>query len=711
MRRIAKSFGRRRDRLLPPLLLLMAAALLLADPQPLAQLRESVFDAHQRLRPRQWLPSPLRFVEIDDASLSKIGQWPWPRDRLAALVDRLHANGARVIALDLLLVEPDRLSPQRPFGEAKPAQQWVDPVTPVVDTDAVLADAIARAPVVIGFAMIDEQNDARPPLKAEILADPSADPGIRAAGFAGAIVPLPGLGAAAAGIGALNVGLTGSGVVRGVPIVLALNNEVFPSFIAEVLRVAQRADRMTVETGDPMSPAHVAIGALSIPIGADGQLRLYFAPPTKTIIVPAWQVIAGDHDPSLFRNAIVIVGAGATGLQDRHPTPLSLTLPGPLLHLQGLEQILSQTYLYRPDWAKGAELLMLLGLGAALLLVLRRSGPAAGAVIGCAATMAAVAASWFAFVEARFLFDPVLPAIAVFLVFLGTSLVRYMQIERQHRWIRSAFASYVAPSIVDELVRHPDQLALNGERREISCLFTDLEGFTVLVEGQEPARIVPVLNDYLDGLVRIVFRFEGTVDKIIGDAVHVIFGAPIPMAGHHERAVHCALALDAFADDFAARQRKVGLPFGRTRIGVNSGSAIVGNFGGALHFDYTAHGDMVNTAARLEGANKYLGTRILVSEATVAGCPAFRGRPAGDLLLKGKTRPVKVFEPAVATIDPVLIEAYRDAYQMMVAGDHAGALAAFASLNQRFPEDPLVAFHRDRLQRGETGTVIRLSDK
>ncbi|MCU0837218.1 MAG: adenylate/guanylate cyclase domain-containing protein [Rhodospirillales bacterium] len=698
--------------MLPPLFLLAAAAILLADPQPLAQLRESVFDAYQRLRPRPSLPSPLRFVEIDDASLTKIGQWPWPRDRLAAVIDRLNENGARVIALDLLLVEPDRLSPQRLFSGGKPARQWAEAPTPVLDTDAALADAVARAPVVVGFAMIDDKNDVRPLRKAEMLTDPDRRvPDLRIPGFPGAIVPLPGLGEAAAGIGALNVVLAGSGVVRSVPMVLGLNGEVFPSFVAEVLRVAQRVDAITVQTGGPAAAAHVVIGALSIPTGADGQLRLYFAPPSRTLVVPAWRLITGDHDPALFRNAIVVVGAGATGLQDRHPTPLSLTLPGPLLHLQGLEQILSQTYLHRPDWAKGAELLMLLGLGGALLLVLRHSGPAVGAVIGCTATLAAVGASWLAFVEARLLFDPVLPAMAVFLVFLGTSIVRHMQIERQHRWIRSAFASYVAPSIVEELVRHPDQLALSGERRDISCLFTDLEGFTVLVEGQEPARIVPVLNDYLDGLVRIVFRFEGTIDKIIGDAVHVIFGAPIAMAGHRQRAIHCALALDAFAEDFAARQREAGLPFGRTRIGVNSGSAIVGNFGGALHFDYTAHGDMVNTAARLEGANKYLGTRILVSEATVAGCPAFRGRPAGDLLLKGKTQPVKVFEPAVATTPAVLIEAYGDAYGMMAAGDQSGAVAALARLSQRFPDDPLVAFHLHRLRRGETGTTIRLPDK
>jgi adenylate cyclase len=695
------------ERIVPPLLLVAAAVAVLADPAPLANLRETVFDTYQRMHPRPRTPSPVRLIDVDDASLARIGQWPWPRDRLASMINRLHRDGARVIALDLLLVEPDRSSPRRLLAEHLPATERQAITERLPDTDEVLAKAIRGAPVVVGFAMIDESNDARPLRQARINADP--DPPIGT--FPGAVVSLPIIGDVASGTGALNVGISGSGAVRRLPILLKLDDVIFPSLVAEALRVAQRLDEITVATGAAARIASIDIGALSIPADTDGQLRLYFAFQDPLSVIPAWRILTGEYAPESVRNAIVVIGAGATGLQDRHPTPLSAAMPGPLIHVQALEQILSQIYLRRPDWAKGAEVLLLLGLGFALLLVVRRAGPAVGAAVGFGATVMAIAVSWFAFVEARLLLDPVLPSIAVFTVFLGASIIRHMQAERQQRWIRRAFASYVAPGIVDQLVRRPDQLALGGERRELSCLFTDLEGFTSLVEEHEPARVVPVLNDYLDGLVRVAFRFEGTVDKIIGDAIHVIFGAPVAMPDHCQRAVACALALDAFARAFAARQQDGGLPFGRTRIGVNSGIAIVGNFGGALRFDYTAHGDVVNTAARLEGANKYLGTNILVSAATASGCPGFHGRPAGELLLKGKSRPVTVFEPLPDAVDGTALTSYAEAYARMAAGDIAAAIDAFARLDAAFAGDPLVRFHLERLRRGETGTAIRLAEK
>lgn len=176
-------------------------------------------------------------------------------------------------------------------------------------------------------------------------------------------------------------------------------------------------------------------------------------------------------------------------------------------------------------------------------------------------------------------------------------------------------------------------------------MITHLEGFTPLVERSRPLVVVPALNNYLDGMIRIAFDYDGTVDKIVGDAVHVMFGAPVADPRLAERALACALAFDAFACAFADEQQRSGLAFGGTRIGVNAGLAIVGNFGGALRFlDYTAHGDVINTASRLEGANKLLGTRICVSEAVVERCTGFVGRPAATLLLKGKTQPVRVFE-------------------------------------------------------------------
>ena len=270
---------------------------------------------------------------------------------------------------------------------------------------------------------------------------------------------------------------------------------------------------------------------------------------------------------------------------------------------------------------------------------------------------------------------------------------------------------YFSPNLVRKLVENPDLLRLGGERRELSFVFTDLAGFTSLVEQQEPSVVVPLLNEYLDALVEIVFTHDGTVDKFVGDAIHIMFGAPIEQPDHAARAVACALEMDAFAHAFAKQKRADGIPLGETRIGVNSGSVVVGNFGGDAMFDYTAHGDAINTAARLEGLNKHLGTRIAVSADTAEQIPGFVGRPAGTFILQGKTRGLDVLEPLSdhrAGSDAV--KAYVAAYRMLESGQQ-DALQAFAFLVESGDADPLADFYFNRIRSGQSGIEIVMTEK
>ena len=270
---------------------------------------------------------------------------------------------------------------------------------------------------------------------------------------------------------------------------------------------------------------------------------------------------------------------------------------------------------------------------------------------------------------------------------------------------------YFSPNLVRKLVDNPKLLQLGGERRELSFVFTDLTGFTSLVEKQEPDVVLPLLNEYLDAMVGIVFKHEGTVDKFVGDAIHVLFGAPITQPDHAARAVACALEMDAFAHAFARRKREAGIPLGETRIGVNTGSVVVGNFGGDSMFDYTAHGDPINTAARLESLNKHLGTRIAVSAAVVEKISTFAGRPAGIFILQGKSEGLEVLEPLPpAEADSPAVRAYLEAYRMLEDGQ-AGARAAFESLAESPPRDPLAEFHLNRIRSGESGITVVMTEK
>ena len=279
----------------------------------------------------------------------------------------------------------------------------------------------------------------------------------------------------------------------------------------------------------------------------------------------------------------------------------------------------------------------------------------------------------------------------------------------QKRFIRQAFSRYISPDVVDQLLANPEKLSLGGERLEVSCVFTDLAGFTTLMESAEPSVVLLVLNQYLDGMCTIVRDKGGTIDKIVGDALHVFFGAPLEIPDHAERAVDCALAMDAYAREFEQSEAARSVAFGGTRIGVHTGLAVVGNFGGDTFFDYTAHGDTVNTAARMESVNSHLGTRPCVSGETAKACKTIQFRPVGARVLKEKSQPVEAFEP-VSGMSAEALEAYLAVFALIKA-EAPNAAEELERLAAEAGDDPLVNFHRNRLAAGQTGATIVFQEK
>jgi adenylate cyclase len=279
---------------------------------------------------------------------------------------------------------------------------------------------------------------------------------------------------------------------------------------------------------------------------------------------------------------------------------------------------------------------------------------------------------------------------------------RQVEAERAH----ASLSRFFSPNLAKRLASDVDAIDLGGQRREIATLFTDIGGFTALVETLEPDVLGPMLNEYLTGMTDIVFAYDGTVAKIVGDALHVLFGAPGEQSEYAALAVACALTLDDFAQSFRPRWEEKGIALGVTRIGVHAGPAIVGNFGGGRFFDYTAYGDTINTAARLEAANKQLGTRICVSAILAAKVADFRGRPVGDLLLRGRLETLRAFEPLPAGqyLGPST-KSYLEAFAKLEASD-PGAIAAFAAHVGKHADDQLASFHLKRLLNGATGTRI-----
>ena len=272
----------------------------------------------------------------------------------------------------------------------------------------------------------------------------------------------------------------------------------------------------------------------------------------------------------------------------------------------------------------------------------------------------------------------------------------------------ASLSRYFSPNLVQRLAGDNDAIDLAGQRREIASLFTDIAGFTALVEMLEPSVLGPLLNEYLTGMTDIVFSHDGTVAKIVGDALHVLFGAPGEQPDHSARAVACALDLDEYAVSFQQLCRKKGITLGITRIGVHAGPAIVGNFGGGRFFDYTAYGDTVNVAARLEAANKYFGSHVCVSSVLAEKVNDFCGRPIGDLMLRGKSEAMRAFEPLRREkFESAATKSYMEAFAKLQSDDVA-AMAAFAAHVGSYSEDQLASFHLKRLLNGEKGTRISL---
>jgi adenylate cyclase len=421
--------------------------------------------------------------------------------------------------------------------------------------------------------------------------------------------------------------------------------------------------------------------------------------------------------PALFKNKIVLVGAELS-LTDRHRTPFATIhqgnrglLPGVVIRAHGIAQLMEGRSVLKPGWLASVAIALALAAVGALL-----GGADLGPAVRFGGAATVLAAFWVGgftmFHQFRETVPLVAPSFALALALWAADSLGGREARRQRAFIAAAFSRLVSPKIVERLIHNPALLSrLRGERREMSFLFTDVADFTTMAEAVGSDRLGPLMNAYFDGLCGIVLRYDGTIDKFIGDAVFAVFNAPADQADHAARAIGCALEIDRFAETFRTEQMATGIAFGVTRIGVHTGTATYGNFGSTARQEFTALGDAVNTASRLQGANKMFGTRVCASDATRAQCPDVAFRPVAVVRLKGKLRSVAVFEPlAAAGLDADYLSRYRAAYAALEKGD-ARAVTLFGALRLQQPQDGCVAFHLERIKSGASGIDILLTEK
>ena len=701
--------------LIPVLIVLAGFGLYQSELLFLQVLRNTQFDQYQRWDSRPYQGAPVRVVDLDEESLKRIGQWPWPRTKMAELVNELRDAGATVIVFDMVFSEADRTSP------ANMMKTWTHaPVTlrsqlsALPDHDTLFEQALAKGGVVLGN-VLDNVTQSRRELARpfEIVElGPSTLPYLQ--GDTNSIGALPRFQAAAAGNGSFSFFPDTDGVVRRVPLLVRVGDQVMPSLSAEALRVSQNASDFVVNVSEQEGAGieEVLIGDLNIPTTKEGEMWVRFTRGGEGRYIPAWKILSDPSARAQVKDKIVLIGASAKGLMDLRFSPFREIIPGVEVHALALEQILTGTPLIRPNWAIGLEVPLFIVGGLLVGFLALYSGALLSAALVIVMIGATGWGGWIAYSKYSLLLDPSFPALIMLLAFIFGSLYHHIMSERRQRWVKQAFARYVSPNLVSHLVDNPGELELGGHRRECSFIFTDLAGFTSLMEKLDPAEAVGLLNTYLDNMIRIAFEHEGTLDRIVGDAVAIMFSAPVEQPDHRARALRCAEAMHHFSIQYALDAQARGVPWGVTRIGIHTGEVTVGNFGGSTIFDYRALGDPVNTASRLESVNKQLGTLVCVSEATLSGCPDAKVRPVGKLVLKGKTEPLMVFQPIFSSqIElPYPDEAYEQAFTLM-AQQQPDALARFTQLSAMRPDDPLVRFHLARLTAGQIGDVIVFSSK
>ncbi|WP_321416474.1 adenylate/guanylate cyclase domain-containing protein [uncultured Desulfobacter sp.] len=605
-------------------------------------------------------------VDIDEKSLSILGQWPWSRNIMAKITDHLIQSGVRAIGYDILFAEQDRSSPAYFFShlDKKTALEIPENLVqtlgadPALDYDQMFATSLSRGPTILGygFQFVDDglkSNDAQPFPSGVIRLDPatlqfdriSLIPAFRAVLNHSSV-------SASQSEGFINVLTDDSGLARQVPLVMVMNNIPYSSLALEVFRVGMNIPDMTIHASSRIKAnlqpvLGLSLGDRFIPTDSIGQIFVNYRGPSGTFdYISAVDVLEKKRVPEL-KDKFVFIGASATGLLDLKATPFGSAVPGVEINATIVDNLIqSDAFTYDRMTEIGLNYTLIVLNGLALTLVLCFLGPVAGGVATAGFLICMMLGNYFYFFLNHQYVGISLPLISSIFILLVMSIFKAFREGKSRRFIQSAFSRYVAPDVVDHLIKTPKALSLTGQEKILTVMFCDIRGFTTLSEKMTPQQLGRFMNQFLTAMSEKIMENSGTVDKFIGDAVMAFWGAPKSDPEHAEHAVHTALQFKGVLENLARTWEKKGLSGVSVGVGINTGPVSVGNFGSLQRFDYTVMGDNVNLASRLEGANKNYGTSILISKATRDLIQEkFFCRFVDKVQVKGRQQPEDLYEP------------------------------------------------------------------
>lgn len=600
-------------------------------------------------------PPEVAVVDVDERSLARLGQWPWPRYRIAALVENAAALGARSIAIDFLFPEPDRIS-LREVSELYRRDRGVDLSLTgipdgVLDNDQILADTIAKHKVVLGADLRFEDAPAGAnrlcgrPLSVVLRALPGTEGAPPVPEAFGMVCPIPALVDAASFVAAANRLPDRDGKVRRTPLLVRLGEQWAPSLVVGALLAATGENQVIVQWSNA-GVLDVRIGQTTIPTDHQGNLLLpYRARPTDRFEhISAVDLLEGRVEAGRLQGKIVFLGSSASGLQDLHATPVMSACPGVDLHALATDAVLRKDFFVEPAWNQGVQAIVVVLAGFLVTYLVARARVTVSALATAAAVATVIFGTWSVFNRWGIYWSPI-PGMSILLVNSSLlTLVRLRREEKRKELLRQSFERYVSAQIVDQILRSSQPVNVSGERRAVTILMSDIRGFTSMSERMAPEDLVQFLNSYFAAMIDIILANEGTLDKFMGDAVLALFGAPICHDDDPLRAVKVALAMQDKLRDLNAHWADQGKPKIRVGIGISTGEVIVGNIGSSRRLEYTAIGQYVNYAQRIEDLTKSLPCDILISDTTYERVKDYvQAERFGPLTIRGREAAIYVY--------------------------------------------------------------------
>jgi adenylate cyclase len=641
-------------RLVCLVLLVGFAAFRVWDPHPIQEVRVRTWDYFQLFEPRVKTMRPVTIVDIDEKSLAdpRLGQWPWPRTRVADMVTHLTKLGAVVIAFDAVFSEPDRLNPDIAADTFRNLDEATrEKLRALPSNDQIFADAIRQSRVVLGESGGPDVHALDMNLPVTGLAMLGEEPQPFMYKFPGLLRNVEVLEKAAAGRGLFTIRPERDGIVRRVPMIMVAQGITMPSLTFEMLRVASGSGTILIKANEAGIQS-VGVRGFTIPTDANGQLWVHYARRDPSIYVSAVDVMDNRVPQDRIAGKLVVIGTSAVGLNDIKTTPVSPAMPGVEIHAQVLESALTGAVVSQPNYGIALEFLGALILGLIVIAFAPNFGPIKLVGVGGLFATALAGTSWFFYTQHKLLIDftyPLMSTTAIYLILIFFSFVRE---QSQRRQIRSAFGRYLSPALVEQLALSPEKLVLGGEEREMTIMFSDMRGFTSISETykSDPQGLTALMNRFLTPLTNAILNRKGTIDKYMGDAIMAFWNAPLDDKEHHLNACEAALdmlercdALNLVREEEAKAGGHTYIPL-NIGVGLNTGACVVGNMGSDVRFDYSAYGDTVNLASRLEGQSKEYGFPIIVgSKTAMAVKEKFAILELDFIMVKGKKEPEVIY--------------------------------------------------------------------